>query len=144
MDATLEPMVERRNEHDAALVSRGTRLRRTGAMLVLALLLLLVASLVLFLAAPASGIDGAREAYPWLARALLILTLLAGTALVPLAARELVLAILPSRRLGLALSVALGLACAVALPIEAGLAVILTGPLAAGASGSADGDWDWD
>jgi Mn2+/Fe2+ NRAMP family transporter len=129
---------------------RRRRFRRTVVMLLLAIVLILLALLIYATGQPDWQVDGSREPYPSWTRALICASLVAGTLLGPLGVRELVLAILPSKALGVVLGIVIGLAGAVVVPIELWLAMGITDGLDAGtkqryesdeASGSS---FDWD
>lgn len=126
---------------------RKQRFRRSVVLLLLAIVLLLLAFFVLALATPDWQPDGSRPDYSTAARALIIASLVAGTILAPVSLRELILAVLPSKTLGVVLAIAIGMAGMIAAPIEIWLALAITDSLEPGTQEryeSDDGDWDWD
>lgn len=126
---------------------RTRRFRRTVVLLLLALVLVLLALLLLALGVPSWQPDGSREAYAAILRALIGASLVAGTLLLPLGLRELILALVPSKPLGLILGVLIGVAGMIVAPLELWLVVIATAEHEPGSQAryeSDDDDWDWD
>ncbi len=116
-------------------------------MLLLAIAVLLLGLLVFALATPPWQADGSREAYSALVIAAICACLVVGTVLIPVGLRELVLALLPSKALGLVLALGIGFAALIAVPLEIWLVTIVTDELEPGSEQryeEADGDWDWD
>jgi O-antigen/teichoic acid export membrane protein len=129
-------------------VQRTRRFRRTVVFLLLAIALILLALLLLALATPGWLPDGSRPAYPASIRALIGASLVAGTVLVPVGVRELVLALLPNEALGLILALVIGMAGLIAAPVEIWVTMVATAELEAGAQqryeSDDDVDFDWD
>jgi cell division protein FtsW (lipid II flippase) len=126
---------------------RRRRVRRAVVMLLVALLLLVGGMLLLSVGAPEWQPDGSRERYPFLVRVLVCASLIAGTMLVPIGLRRLLLALVPSKSLGVVLAALVGLFGLVAVPLEIWMGVALTRGLEPGSQerqDSGDGDWDWD
>lgn len=135
------------SEAESSEAQRTRRFRRTVVMLLLALVLLLGALLLYALGVPAWAPDGSREAYDDALVVLIGACLVSGTLLGPLGLRELILAIVPSKALGLVLALVIGMAGLVAVPIELWLLGVVTRALEPGAHEryeSDEDDWDWD
>lgn len=126
---------------------RKRRFRRTVVLLLLAIALLLLGLLLFAMTTPGWQADGSRPAYGSMTRAAICASLIGGTMLVPISARELILALVPNRALGLILGLLIGLTGLVAAPVELWLVMLVTDELEPGAQEryEADGDdWDWD
>lgn len=126
---------------------RRRRIRIAAFLLILAIALVMLALLLYALSTPAWLDDGARPAYDPLVRALLVASLAAGTVLLPVALRAGVLALLPSRIVGLILGVTIGIFGAVVVPLEVWMAMELTAELEPGTRErweSDPTDWGWD
>ena len=124
---------------------RQTQVRRGIIFLVIALVLLLLALLLFGNGAPEWNEDGSRDAYSDSIRALLCMSLIAGTMLVPLSARAFLLAVLPNKAIGVVLGLFVGVIGAVVVPIELWLALGITDGLDPGARERYENsDWDWD
>jgi hypothetical protein len=126
------------------------RFRRTVVMLLLAIVLILLALLIFAIGRPDWQVDGSREPYPSWTRAMICASLIAGTLLGPLGVRELVLAIVPIKALGVVLGIMIGIAGAVVVPVELWLAMGITDGLEAGSQQRYESDaesgssFDWD
>jgi hypothetical protein len=135
---------------ESSEATRRRRFRRTVVMLLLAIVLLLLALLIYATGTPDWQPDGSREPYPSWRRALICASLVAGTLLGPLGLRELVLAIVPSKALGVVLGIAIGLAGIVVVPIELWLAIGITEEFDPGTQQRYESDadsgssFDWD
>jgi hypothetical protein len=126
---------------------RKQRFRRVVVFLLLAIALLLLGLLLLTMGTPDWQADGSRSDYGAAMRAAICASLIAGTMLVPVSLRELILALLPNQALGVILGVAIGMTGLIAVPIEIWLVMIVTDELEPGAQEryEEDGDdWDWD
>lgn len=120
-------------------------------MLLLAIILILLAFLIYGMCTPDWQVDGSREPYPSWTRLLICASLVAGSLLGPLGVRELVLAIVPSKALGVVLGIVIGIAGVVVVPIELWLAMGITDGLDAGSQQRYESDeaeagssFDWD
>jgi Mn2+/Fe2+ NRAMP family transporter len=126
---------------------RKQRFRRTIVLLLLLIVLLLLAFVVLAVATPDWQPDGSRPDYSAAARAVICASLVAGTVLIPVSLRELILGLIPSKTLGLILAIGVAITGAIAAPIEIWLTLIVTDSLGPGSQQryeSDDTDWDWD
>jgi Mn2+/Fe2+ NRAMP family transporter len=126
---------------------RQTQVRRGVIFLIVAIVLLLLALLLWGNGAPEWNEDGSREAYSTLVRALLCASVVAGTMLVPISARAFLLAVLPSKALGVVLGIFVAVIGAVVVPVELWLALGITeadGPGTRERLENSDSDWDWD
>lgn len=114
--------------------------------LLLAIALLLLGLLVFAMATPDWQADGSRPPYDAATRAAICACLIAGTMLVPISLRELMLALLPNQALGLILGLLIGMTGLIAVPIELWLVMVVTDELEPGAQQRYEdgGDWDWD
>ncbi len=120
--------------------------RNAVIFLLLAIVLLLLALLLFGNAAPEWNADGSREPYPAWARALVCASVVAGTVMVPLSLRSLVLLLLPHKALAVLLGVLVGAVGLVAAPLEVWLALAITDAEEPGSEEryESGGDWDWD
>jgi hypothetical protein len=126
---------------------RKQRFRRVVVFLLLAIALLLLGLLLFALTTPDWQADGSRESYGAGTRAAICVCLVAGTMLLPLSLRELILALLPNPALGLILGLLIGITGLIAVPLELWLVMIVTDELEPGAQEryeDDDSDWEWD
>jgi hypothetical protein len=134
-------------EAESSEAQRKRRFRRTLVLLLLALVLLLLALVIYAFGQPGWQPDGSREAYDEAVRLLIAACLISGTLLGPLGLRELILAIAPSKALGLILAIVIGMGGLIAVPVELWLLSIVTDGLEPGSREryeSGDDDFDWD
>jgi hypothetical protein len=131
---------------ESSEAQRKQRFRRTVVMLLLAIVLILLALLLLAIGTPGWQPDGSRPSHSDGLRGLICACLVGGTILAPLGVRELILALLPSKALGVVLAIAIGMAGMIAAPIEIWLALAITDELEPGSQEryENDDDWDWD
>jgi hypothetical protein len=129
---------------------RKQRFRRVVVFLLLAIALLLLGVLLLAMATPEWQADGSRPPYSMVMRVAICGCLIGGTMLVPVSARELILALLGRYAVGSALGVILGVLIGmiglIAVPVEVWVVAVVTHELEPGAQQRyEDGeDWDWD
>jgi hypothetical protein len=132
---------------ESSEAQRKQRFRRTVVLLLLAIVLLLLAIVLLGIATPDWNADGSRPDFSAVARAAICASLVAATILFPVALRELILAVVPNKALGLILGIAIGMAGVIAAPIEIWMVMTITDALEPGTKErweNDDGDWDWD
>jgi hypothetical protein len=125
---------------------RKQRFRRVAVFLLLAIVLLLFGLLLFAMATPDWQADGSRSPYGGVTRAAICASLIAGTMLVPVSLRELILALLPNQALGLILGLLIGVSGLIAVPLEVWLVMFATAEREPGTQQRyEDGeDWDWD